>query len=183
MMTARTTPRRTADDIVDAVCDAAHRLFVDRAPSAVSLREIAAASDVNLGLIHRYVGSKDTLIALVLQRHIARISVAVSALEDRSERDLLKVAADAGVADPSTGRLIAGMIRDGVDIPALSGEFPLFDRLIGDSDGDALDSVMIMALLLGWDMFGPTLLRAVRASPDDSTVSDALLDAVTAIRQ
>ena len=64
--------RRTADDIVTAVTEAAHELFTERSPAAVSLRQVAERAGVNLGLIHRYVGSKQDLVEAVLALHTRR---------------------------------------------------------------------------------------------------------------
>jgi TetR/AcrR family transcriptional regulator, repressor for neighboring sulfatase len=47
------------------VLDAAAALFAHRGVAAVSLRDIAAAADVNLSLISRYVGHRDELVAEV----------------------------------------------------------------------------------------------------------------------
>jgi AcrR family transcriptional regulator len=45
-----------------AVLDAAARLFAERGVPQVSLREVARKADVQLGLIHRYIGSRDDLV-------------------------------------------------------------------------------------------------------------------------
>src|SRR5207248_8155711 len=55
------------DEVVAAVIEAATALFAERGPAAVSLREVAQAADVNLGLIHRHIGSKADLLAAVLR--------------------------------------------------------------------------------------------------------------------
>src|SRR5207248_9502831 len=55
------------EEVVVAVVEAATALFAERGPAAVSLREIAQAADVNLGLIHRHIGSKADLLAAVLR--------------------------------------------------------------------------------------------------------------------
>jgi len=47
------------------VLDAAATLFAQRGVDAVSLRDIAAAADVNLSLISRYIGDRDELVAEV----------------------------------------------------------------------------------------------------------------------
>ncbi len=63
----RPGPRRPAgapvgpDEVRAAVIEAAGLLFVRYGVDRVSLRDIAAAADVQLGLIARYVGSRDEL--------------------------------------------------------------------------------------------------------------------------
>jgi AcrR family transcriptional regulator len=53
---------------VDAIVRSATRLFAERGPASVSLREVAADAGVNYGLIHQYVGSKEQLLRLVTRR-------------------------------------------------------------------------------------------------------------------
>jgi TetR/AcrR family transcriptional regulator, regulator of cefoperazone and chloramphenicol sensitivity len=52
------------------VLDAAAALFAQRGVDAVSLRDIAAAADVHVSLISRYVGPRDELVAEVF-RHVS----------------------------------------------------------------------------------------------------------------
>ncbi len=64
----RPGPRRTVgapsgpDEVRLAVLDAAARLFAERGVGQVSLREVAREANVQLGLIHRYVGSREELV-------------------------------------------------------------------------------------------------------------------------
>jgi AcrR family transcriptional regulator len=48
-----------------AVLDAATTLFAQRGVDAVSLRDIAAAADVHVSLIIRYIGHREELVAEV----------------------------------------------------------------------------------------------------------------------
>ena len=72
----RPGPRRPAgsptgpDEVRRAVLDAAASLFALRGVDAVSLRDIAAAADVHLSLISRYIGRRDELVAAVF-RHVS----------------------------------------------------------------------------------------------------------------
>jgi AcrR family transcriptional regulator len=52
------------------VLDAAVRLFAPRGVDPVSLRDIAAAADVKLSLIGRYIGNRETLLRVV--EHLSR---------------------------------------------------------------------------------------------------------------
>jgi AcrR family transcriptional regulator len=170
------TTKRTAAQIVDAVAEAGYDLFVERSPSAVSLREIAAAANVNLGLIHRYVGSKDDVIALVLARHTRR----AQAITELGHRDLMHQVADSVVNRPSTGRLMAGMILDGVDVTVLKDDFPLLEQLAKNSD--ATSAALTYALALGWEVFGPSLVAALDTSADPNELVEALDTAMNAIQ-
>ncbi|MDX2380630.1 MAG: TetR/AcrR family transcriptional regulator [Acidimicrobiia bacterium] len=169
------TTRRTAGEIVEAVTSAAGRLLLERSPSAVSMRDIAAEADVNLGLIHRYVGSKDDVIALVLSRHSSQ---ARTALRDIPEGAVLERVAAVIVDRPGTGPLIAGLILDGVDVTTLKGDFPLLEQLA--HDGAELQAAITYALALGWEVFGPSLLQAVGGDSDVVPSRDELVGALTA---
>ena len=61
-------------EVVAAVLETAADLFAERGPAATSIRDIAARSRVNHGLIHRHFGSKDALVGAVLDhlgQHLA----------------------------------------------------------------------------------------------------------------
>jgi AcrR family transcriptional regulator len=58
------------DEVRRAVLDAAVALFAVHGFDAVSLSDIAAAADVNLSLIGRYIGRRDELVAEVF-RHVS----------------------------------------------------------------------------------------------------------------
>lgn len=49
-------------------------LFAERGLAATSIRDIAARSRVNHGLIHRHFGSKDALVAAVLDHLSQRLA-------------------------------------------------------------------------------------------------------------
>src|SRR6185436_20901192 len=64
------------EEVVAAVLRAAADLFAERGLAATSIRDIAARSRVNHGLIHRHFGSKDGLVAAVLDhlgQHLAEL--------------------------------------------------------------------------------------------------------------
>ena len=48
------------DEVVAAVLEAASELFAARGPAATSIRDIAAKSNVNHGLVFRHLGSKES---------------------------------------------------------------------------------------------------------------------------
>lgn len=141
------------------------------------MREIAAASEVNLGLIHRYVGTKDDVIALVLDRHTL---AARTLIEQTGGGDLIASVAGVAVHAPGSGRLVAGLILDGVDIAAIKGQFPLLE---GSTQGsEDIDVAMAYALALGWEVFGSTLLDSMNADCDPKEIVSKLADAMNAIR-
>jgi len=76
-------PRRPAgsptgpDEVRRAVLDAAAALFAQRGVDAVSLRDIAAAADVHVALIERYIGHREELVAEVFRQVSDQLARAV----------------------------------------------------------------------------------------------------------
>ena len=178
-MTAPT--RRTAADIVDAVAAAAHALFLAHGPAAVSLRDVATESGVNLGLIHRYVGSKDDVVALVLDRHGAAASAVLADVVGLD--DLLDVLASPG---HRSGRLFAGILLDDIDAVRLKRDFPVTTALVAALEAEApwtdapTTAALLQSLVLGWEIFSPYLLGAAAAgaSADEPAVLRRTLQAI-----
>lgn len=133
-------------------------LFAERGPAATSLRDVAARSGVNQGLIFRHVGNKDQLVGAVLD-YLAR------ELESAREAGV-----DAAVIETMIERqwkVLARSVLDGFDPGELQQGFPnvqtLVDRFRGchDSEADARLAVAhTVALGLGWRLFGPFLRAA-----------------------
>lgn len=65
------------DEVRLAVLDAATRLFASQGVDAVSLRDVAAAAEVNLALIQRYVGTRDELVAQAFEHASQRLVEAI----------------------------------------------------------------------------------------------------------
>jgi AcrR family transcriptional regulator len=74
--TPATKPKGGAE-IREAVIAAAERLFRDRSPAKVTLREIAAEAGVQQSLVYRYFRTKETLIASVFYPQVRLIQTAV----------------------------------------------------------------------------------------------------------
>src|SRR5882757_6256399 len=60
------------DEILDAVLDAAERLFAANGPANVSLRAIAQEAGVNYGLLYRHFGTKEMLLDALMQHYADR---------------------------------------------------------------------------------------------------------------
>lgn len=54
------------EEVAAAVLEAAADLFAERGPAATSIRDIAARSKVNHGLVFRHFGTKEKLVGAVL---------------------------------------------------------------------------------------------------------------------
>jgi TetR/AcrR family transcriptional regulator, repressor for neighboring sulfatase len=146
------------DEVVAAVLTHAADLFAERGPAATSIRDIAARSGVNHGLIFRHLGTKDQLVGAVLD-HLAEEMTAMladgsaaAAIEAKSERHW---------------KVLARAILDGFPVGRLQQRFPGATLLVelaqnGHSDQHAarVAAANAMALQLGWRLFGPFLRSA-----------------------
>jgi AcrR family transcriptional regulator len=139
-------------------------LFIDRGPTQVSLRDVADAANVNVGLIHRYVGTKDELLAAVLETHRSQED---SPVLDLSLTEYLKLALSLDFELVDILRLHARAMLDGYDIRDFQDKFVALDWMIDrfresvpDAEARARAVVMI-CLVAGWRMFAPTYLELV----------------------
>ena len=133
-------------------------LFAERGPAATSLRDIAARSGVNQGLIFRHIGNKEAVIAAVLDFLVEELAAGVRAgvpraeLEAKGERQL---------------KVLARAALDGFDVGRLQHRFPNVEPLLEVAHAhhpDDLDARLAVAdsvaLLLGWRLFEPFLVAA-----------------------
>jgi AcrR family transcriptional regulator len=111
-----------------AVLDAATALFAARGPASVSVRDIAAAAQINHALVHRHFGSKDDVLRAVLER-AAQEMAAITAEETNSRGRIARLFA-ASAEHEMYWRALARALLDGENPQALQREFPTIQRLI-----------------------------------------------------
>jgi AcrR family transcriptional regulator len=155
------------DEVVAALLDAAAKLFAESGPASVSLREVADAARVNVGLIHRHIGSKDDLLAAVLRERPGLGPLDQLQTELGLAEYLHKIfSVDFDFAGIS--RVHARVILDGYELIDYQDKFPAVEWLIerlGENlpDVDArARAALIAALVAGWRTFGPTYLNLVQ---------------------
>lgn len=186
-----TTPRARADaprtgaplgraEVVSAVLEAAAGLFAERGPAATSIRDIAARSNVNHGLIHRHFGSKDGLVGAVLDylgQHLAELLAAKAdgrAIGEAVDRQL---------------RVLARTSLDGYSIGELQSRFPTMEVLLesvrarhSSELGARLAAAHTIALQLGWCLFGDFLRASTGLEDlDDRTFARSVGNTVALI--
>jgi TetR/AcrR family transcriptional regulator, repressor for neighboring sulfatase len=187
MTTARArvdTPRADTPlgraEVVAAVLESAAELFAERGPAATSIRDIAAHSNVNHGLIHRHFGSKDRLVGAVLDhlgQHLA---------------GLLAVGADGSTVSEAVDRqlrVIARTSLDGYAIGELQSRFPTMELLLesvrarqSTELGARLATAHTIALQLGWCLFGDFLRASTGLEDlDDHTFARSIGSTVASI--
>jgi AcrR family transcriptional regulator len=140
-----------------AVVAAATELFAERGPAATSIRDVAERCRVNHGLVHRHFGSKEGLVAAVLDQlnHdfvAANDGGEPAAVEDAVSRYL---------------RVLARSILDGYEVGALQHRFPVVAALVQqarpyhrEEEAARLAAGHAVALQLGWRLFEPFLRSA-----------------------
>jgi len=163
----------------EAVCAAlivtATRLFAERGPADVGVREIAQEARVNHGLIHRHFGSKEGLLQAVMNSLSEKALLEIGEAKDgESLADVLgPLLADTSAAQ-THWRILARAMLDGRTPESLQDRFPVYERLLAASrrrnpqnmTPEAL-TTLIMATGLGMLVFGPWI-RAATGQDDEA---------------
>lgn len=161
------------DEVVAAALSAATDLFAERGPAATSIRDIAARSKVNHGLIYRHFGTKEQLVGAVLEHLGGRLTalldgdVADAEIEQNMDQHM---------------RVMARALLDGYPIGQLQTRFPGVTRLLDevlprfdDEREGRLAVANAVALKLGWRFFEPFLRSAAGLDPiSEDEVRDAV---------
>lgn len=146
------------EEAAAAILEAATDLFAERGPAATSIRDIAARSKVNHGLVFRYFGTKRQLVGAVLDHLGGTLT------------GLLRSGAPADVVERTLDRHMRVMARtllDGYPAGQLQKRFPNVSELLDvvrprhNSDRSARLAVAnSLALQFGWRLFEPMLRSA-----------------------
>ncbi|KAA8965301.1 TetR/AcrR family transcriptional regulator [Mycobacterium sp.] len=181
-----TTPNATREpetpagreQVAAAVLAAAAELFAERGPAATSIRDIAARSKVNHGLVFRHFGTKEQLVRAVLD-HLGMTTTA-----------LLRSGAPAAEVEQAFDRhmrVTARTLLDGYPAGQLQTRFPGAAQMLDevrprhpDELSARLAVANALALRLGWQLFEPFLRSATGL--DEITRADlrAAIEAETA---
>ena len=139
-----------------AVLDAASELFAEKGPAATSIREVATRSRVNHGLVYRHFGTKEELVAAVLDHVSDRFNLSVAAS-----------APDTGAVAERQWRVLARAILDGYPVGQLQHRFPFVAQLVAEAEQHTADVAAarlaaghVVALELGWRLFEPFIRSA-----------------------
>ena len=170
------------DEILDAVLDAADRLFAAAGPAHVSLRAIAQEAGVNYGLVHRHFGTKDDLFDQVLQRYATRWT----SILDTGELGYAEVIEQMLRTGRDTGdylRLLAWTLLSDRDEQSDPHRRPAaLDRLPalrgGDEDEATMATAAALAFAFGWRFFNPFIRSALHL---EDVEDDAVMDRMTAV--
>ena len=152
------------DQVVEAVLDAAERLFAAEGPTSVSLREIARAADVTYSLINRHFGTKEDLLDRLLERYERRW------LERTGDSTSFVDAMDALLGpSPEQGaylRLLAWSLLADERAPEHMRHATLDQLPRSDEDG-VRRTAAALGLVFGWRFFQPFILEALHVPPSE----------------
>ncbi|MCH9707985.1 MAG: TetR/AcrR family transcriptional regulator [Actinomycetia bacterium] len=169
-MTASSATRRPhqpigREEVAAAILTAAAELFAERGPAATSIRDIAARSKVNHGLVFRHFGTKEKLVGAVLDDLSMNMSTLLSS---GAPADAVERAIDLQM------QVVARALLDGYPAGQLQQHFPnvatLFDRvrpLHGSESNARMAVANALAVQFGWRLFESFLRSA--AGIDDMT--------------
>jgi AcrR family transcriptional regulator len=191
-----TVTRRDSAKTKAKILRAARRLFAECDITSVSVRDIAAAAGVSHGLVQRYCGTREQMLAEIVRQEVLRISATPPlSLKGTSAAELaaFRVALRAGMAHfEEYARIIAraelagiapeGMLERGRPTPAMhlaeairniqtrtSGEHSPLDP--------TLVSAYVNASLFAFATMAPWLMTTVGLKPDDYEARlDEILD-------
>jgi AcrR family transcriptional regulator len=144
--------------VAPAILAAAADLFAERGPAATSIRDIAARSKVNHGLVFRHFGAKEQLVGAVLD------------YLGESLNELLETEAPAEEVDRALDRqmrVTARTLLDGYPAGQLQTRFPnvslLLDQVRPRHDSELSARLAVanaLAFQVGWRLFEPLLRSA-----------------------
>ena len=144
-----------------AVLDAASELFAENGPAATSIREVAGRSGVNHGLVYRHFGTKEELVAAVLDHVSDQVNAAIA-----------RSGTDTGALAERQWRVLAHTILDGYPVGRMQRRVPFVRQLVAeaaqhtDDQGAArIAAGHVVALELGWQLFKPFILAATGLGP------------------
>ena len=169
-----------------AVLGTARRVFAARGPRA-SLREVADAADVNLGLIHRHIGNKDDLLAEVLESGLRHGSARIDIHEDAGAaiRSMLLGA----TINPEFSRLLLWLSLDpgAVGRPVLEASNRPARAVADMTDpppADELSLAMALTMIYAWPVLREQIMDVLEFTPEqrdgiDTRMADLLAQVVT----
>lgn len=146
------------EEVAAAVLESATDLFAERGPAATSIRDIAARSKVNHGLVFRHFGTKEQLVGAVLDHLGATLSGLV---HSETPPDVIERALDRHM------RVLARALLDGYPVAQLQKRFPnvaeLLDEVLPRHEDETKGRLAVansLALQFGWRLFAPMLRSA-----------------------
>ena len=122
-------PRASREQRTATMLDAAAQLFAERGPRNMSVRDIAASAGVSHALVHRYLGTKEEILAAVLVRSDNRVRATAEGVHSFRDAGLAMLREDRRT-QPSQLRIVANAAMAGVSLERLAIDFPTARQLV-----------------------------------------------------
>ena len=177
---APAAPPRGRDEVKIAILEAAADLMAQRG-SAASLRDIASAAGVNLGLIHRHFGNKSDLRRAVLMHLGTELR---TRLERANGSGSLRSLFNAVATDDRALRIQILALLGDEPVADVQDQFPVMNRLVEmalEAAGPDADPAEVrfrvgrgIATGIGWLILEPFLREAVGIEGDGEALRDRM---------
>ena len=125
---SRAEPRGGREHATEKMLDAAAQLFSQRGYDRTSVRDIARRAGVSHTLVHRYLGSKEKVLAAVMRRNDERLLESARDVDDLTATALRILGTDRETRVQHM-RLVAAVASGGVPLERLGVTFPTTGRL------------------------------------------------------
>jgi AcrR family transcriptional regulator len=160
---SRRRPRRSREEVCQALIKATAALLGECASGRITVREIAARADVNPALVHRYFGTKQQLMRAAIEKSQRSIATEIDEMAD-----VLKGAEDVFRATLAEREFIAFLARASLDgvLSDLPSDNPAMRRLVQrfEAEGEArgtrgrhdphVGGACLASLAMGYALFG-----------------------------
>ena len=152
-------------ETIESLLNAADQLFSEKGPNAVTVRDISARANVNHGLVHRHLGSKEALLSEVLDRHMHAFKAALVGIDspERAVRTLRRGQDDR----PAFVRMLAFLIlerRSTDEFTRTEGGTADFAAILRNagfvSDSARSTAALLSAFSLGWALYKDFVIKA-----------------------
>jgi AcrR family transcriptional regulator len=168
---------RGRTEIIEAILQATEELLPKHNPTEISLRQIAEAANVNYSLIHRYFGTKESVIMAAHERILSKVGEQFSTVDriDGNIGVLFKISGE----NVSRRTLLARAMLDGADPHLIQHHLPIMQQLIellrkeksktenpSEYDPETL-AAFFAGSALGWFFFEPFLLASTGLDKKD----------------
>lgn len=168
---------RGRKEIIEAILQATEKLLPKHNPTEISLRQIAEAANVNYSLIHRYFGTKESVIMAAHERILSKVGEQFSTVDriDGNIGVLFKISGE----NVSRRTLLARAMLDGADPHLIQHHLPIMQQLIdllrkeksktknpSEYDPETL-AAFFAGSALGWFFFEPFLLASTGLDKKD----------------
>ena len=164
--------RPSASSTESRLLDAVERLCVQKSPSNVTMREVAAAAGLSLGISYRYFESREALFGAAMDRMAERITAAADA-----ETAVTAVTTLWKVLDeyPAFPRLLTALVLEGRNVSDVMSRHPLARAIAQSAAKEGVRDPATIAgvagiMALAGVFYGPTINRAIERDPADPRI-------------